>query len=161
MATSSLTRAVQSSLKDGSRWWMRNNEPGSDPYLAVHLVGGIDAKGAVLVKDENDNETRVPVRLLAGLLHPMNLDQQPDCSLLAHLSEAALLANLLTRDGLALPYTTTGNVLTSLNPCKRVPELYALRGTGAARHGERAAAQVRCGVARGDAGRPLRVRRRG
>ena len=115
---------VQSSLTDGSRWWMRNNEPGSDPYFAVHLVGCVDAKGTVLVKDENDNETRVPARLLEGLLYPMNLDQQPDCSLLAHLSEAALLANLLSRDGLTLPYTTTGNVLTSLNPCKRVPELY-------------------------------------
>ena len=124
MATASLTRAVQSSLTDGSRWWMRNNEPGSDPYIEVHLVGPIDAKGTVLVQDENDNETRVPARLLEGLLYPMNLDQQPETSLLAHLSEAALLANLLTRDGLTLPYTTTGNVLTSLNPCKRVPELY-------------------------------------
>ena len=65
--------------------------------------------------------------------------------------EVALLANLLTRDGLTLPYTTTGNVvslnprladpehrsatytcepypgqLTSINPCKPVPELYSV-----------------------------------
>ena len=108
-------------LKDGSKSWMRNNST-KIPYVAVHLLGEVDAEGKVLVKDEAGTETRAQ----SEGLYPTNLDQQPDCSLLFHLSEAALLANLLTRDALTLPYTTTGNVLTSINPCKPVPELYSV-----------------------------------
>ena len=108
-------------LKNGSKSWMRNNSA-KVPYVAVHLVGEVDAEGKVLVKDEAGTKTRAQ----SEGLYPTNLDQQPDCSLLFHLSEAALLANLLTRDALTLPYTTTGNVLTSINPCKPVPELYSV-----------------------------------
>jgi len=98
------------------------NDSAKVPYVAVQVVGEVDAEGKVLVKDEAGTETRTH----SESLYPMNLDQQPDCSLLFHLSEAALLSNLLTRDALTLPYTTTGNVLTSINPCKPVPDLYSV-----------------------------------
>ena len=43
---------------------------------------------------------------------------------LFHISEATLLANLLKRSALSL-IPTTGNVLTSINPCKPVEGLYS------------------------------------
>ena len=111
--TSSRTRDVST--------WMRTDRA-KVPYVAVQVVGEVDAQGKVLVKDEGGTETRTH----SESLYPMNLGQQPDCSLLFHLSEAALLSNLLTRDALTLPYTTTGNVLTSINPCKPLPDLYSV-----------------------------------
>lgn len=116
----SMTR-TSSRNRDVSKSWMRNDSA-KVPYVAVQVVGEVDAEGKVLVKDEAGTETRTH----SESLYPMNLGQQPDCSLLFHLSEAALLSNLLTRDALTLPYTTTGNVLTSINPCKPVPDLYSV-----------------------------------
>lgn len=116
----SMTR-TSSRTQDVSKLWMRNDSA-KVPYVAVQVVGEVDTEGKVLVKDEAGTETRAHSKSL----YPMNLDQQPDCSLLFHLSEAALLSNLLTRDALTLPYTTTGNVLTSINPCKPVPDLYSV-----------------------------------
>ena len=108
-------------LEVGSKSWQRNYG-GGPPYIAVEIISAVNAEGQALVKDAAGAETRVA----AEDLFPTNIDQQPDCSLLFHLSEAALLANLLTRDALTLPYTTTGNVLTSINPCKPVPDLYSV-----------------------------------
>ena len=116
------TQATMSSAApDATKKWMRNDSA-KVPYVAVQVVGEADAEGKVLVKDEAGTQTRTN----SDGLYSMNLDQQPDCSLLFHLSEAALLANLLTRDALTLPYTTTGNVLTSINPCKPLPDLYSV-----------------------------------
>ena len=112
---------MSSAAPDATKKWMRNDSA-KVPYVAVQVVGEADAEGKVLVKDEAGTQTRTN----SDGLYSMNLDQQPDCSLLFHLSEAALLANLLTRDSLTLPYTTTGNVLTSINPCKPLPDLYSV-----------------------------------
>ena len=112
---------MSSAAPDATKKWMRNDSA-KVPYVAVQVVGEADAEGKVLVKDEAGTQTRTN----SDGLYSMNLDQQPDCSLLFHLSEAALLANLLTRDALTLPYTTTGNVLTSINPCKPLPDLYSV-----------------------------------
>jgi len=58
-------------------------------------------------------------------LSPANDETQPDNSFLFHLSEATLLSNTLLRAEQSQPYTYTGNILTSVNPCKPMPELYS------------------------------------
>ena len=125
MATPVLARmkSITKYCQPGSQMHMRNTSSSNPPYVMVTVVeADLDAAGTVLIKEEAGTQARVAV----ADLFPVNLDQQPDCSLLFHISEATLLANLLKRDAISLPYTTTGNVLTSINPCKPVENLYSI-----------------------------------
>ena len=68
-----------------------------------------------------DAEVCVPLAALA----PANMgDPAPDNALLIHLSDGAVLDNLLQRYRRDEPYTYTGSILSSLNPCKSLPHLY-------------------------------------
>lgn len=90
-----------------------------DPFIMVEVIAD---KGATTdVKLPDGSQTSVD----SSTLSPMVTDSTTDMAMLLHLSEATVLDNLLRRYGNAEPYTYTGEILTSVNPCKVVPGIYA------------------------------------
>jgi myosin heavy subunit len=99
------------------------------------LPRGVSADPYVLVDLEADNGTEASVRLPDGAkatvpssaISPPVTDSTTDMAMLMHLSEATVLDNLLQRYRANEPYTYTGEILTSVNPCRRQPELHTAK----------------------------------
>ena len=83
------------------------------PFVLV-TVKGFEADQVRVCTAGSAAEQRVP----ASALSASNSEVQPDNALLLNLSEAALLDNILRRYSQEEPYTFTGGILTSVNPCK-------------------------------------------
>ena len=107
MATPVLARmkSITRYCQPGSVMYMRNQKSSNPPYVMVTVMEGPQDANTVLIKEADGTQTRAAT----ADLFPDNLDQQPDCSLLFHISEATLLANLLKRDAISLPYTPPSN----------------------------------------------------
>ena len=111
---------VVGNIGEGSVCWLRHDDP---PYVKVVVDGQpVDGKVDVMLQAAGKKGVRVEV----AALWPANSGEPtPDNSRLFHLSEATLLANTLERYGCDKPYTFTGSILTSVNPCKRLDDLYS------------------------------------
>ena len=110
-------------LSAGSVAWLSQPSDEAEPFMMVDIEAVEEAKGEALVKPKG---ARVkPWIVKSELLAARNDDTQPDNVQLFEFSQAALLDNVTRRYDAAEPYTYTGDILTSVNPCEKLPKLYA------------------------------------
>ena len=116
----------------GAQVWLRRADGDSlheaeqtcGPFVLAEVVDPGDGQdGPVEVRRVG---SQVSQSCAPGALSARSGETQPDNALLMSLSQASLLENILRRyqEG-GSPYTYTGGILTSVNPCKAVPELYS------------------------------------
>ncbi len=108
----------------GSQCWVRSRA-GVAPYELVR-VSEVSADATALVVADAAGEAGEAARwrVRCAELHPANVETQADNVALFEFSEAALLDNILRRYADATPYTYTGAILTSVNPCTPLRHLY-------------------------------------
>ena len=94
--------------------WTSSEEKPQAPFVLVDILD-VQDDGAVHVSSKPSG---IEMMVVASALSAKNAEPQPDNALLLNLSEAALLDNLLVRYQAEEPYTYTGGILTSVNPCK-------------------------------------------
>ena len=101
-------------------FWLRNPDPSADEvFVLCDLVGEQAPDGEVTVKLQNKKEMAVHSSELSTA-NPQNF-VCPDNTMLIHLSEATLLANVRSRYAAQDIYTFTGTILLALNPFKSLP----------------------------------------
>ena len=103
------------------RCWFRNPDSASDEvYILGSVVGETeDGSGDMMVKLDNKKQHAVnPADIFKA-----NPDGfiAPDNTMLIHLSEATLLANLRSRFASKEIYTLTGSILLAMNPFEALP----------------------------------------
>ena len=118
----------------------RGIEVGCKAWLASHVLDEPPPEPYVMVTVKaNEGPSQVRVTLPASVkpppynersvqqsaLSPICEGTVTDMVMLLNLSEATVLDNMITRYNKGEPYTYTGEILTSVNPCKPVAELYS------------------------------------
>jgi myosin heavy subunit len=91
-----------------------------EPYVLVDILADQGQSSRVKPRGAG-SEQLVP----NTALYPTNDATTPDMVMLLNFSEATILANMITRYDEQLPYTYTGEILTSINPCKRIDGIYS------------------------------------
>ena len=123
-------------LAKGMNVWIPNpadKDPKAAPFLAAQVVSPVSGTQA-RVALRNGTEVsvdvdKVDVANTVTVVTDADERSEPDnCSLL-HLSEATLLHNTQLRFQRDEIYTLTGQIVTSLNPCKQLPALYDAAAT--------------------------------
>ena len=103
-------------------WLPANSLPrglhGDDPYLLVDIVSDSGSRTTVRLPDGSTATVDT-----SGLSPPVS-EEATDMAMLLHMSEATVLDNLLKRYKAAEPYTYTGEILMSVNPCERLEKLH-------------------------------------
>ena len=104
-------------------WLPANSLPrglhGDDPYLLVDIVSDSGSRTTVRLPDGSTATVDT-----SGLSPPVS-EEATDMAMLLHMSEATVLDNLLKRYKAAEPYTYTGEILMSVNPCERLEKLHS------------------------------------
>ena len=127
-------------LAKGMNVWIPNpadKDPKAAPFLAAQVVSPVSGTQA-RVALRNGTEVsvdvdKVDVANTVTVVTDADERSEPDnCSLL-HLSEATLLHNTQLRFQRDEIYTLTGQIVTSLNPCKQLPALYDAAAMAATR----------------------------
>ena len=99
--------------------WAHPTAPApKEPFVLVEVLSATSKTCTVRGKG---GEQTVP----ASALSPPSPGMVPDMSMLFNFSEATVLDNLIQRYREGHPYTYTGEILTSVNPCRRIDSLYA------------------------------------
>jgi hypothetical protein len=106
LTVASLPKALQSAFRD--------------PFVRVEVVTNDGRKSSVRLPDTHNTTCEVDASALSPTAGENTV---ADSTRLLHLSEATVLANLVQRYMANEPYTYTGEILTSVNPCTRLPEL--------------------------------------
>ena len=109
----------------GTEFWHETGEQ-EVPFVRVVAVEGSLAGKDVLVRpvgeDGDDASAKtVPARSVHTVGDTESQPPVPDNSLLSRLSTPTMLRNLVRRYQVQEPYTFTGNILTSINPCRALP----------------------------------------
>ena len=111
----------------GGAVWVRSDALGpasvSDPFILATLGTGDAGKGSVFVKVEGHDQQAVPSNAVWSANTGAAANGLPENTQLPHLSPAALLHNLTVRSIAEQPYTYTGKIVLSVNPCKPMPHL--------------------------------------
>ncbi|KAL1503284.1 hypothetical protein AB1Y20_011337 [Prymnesium parvum] len=107
-------------LSAGGTAWLSQPDD-AEPYLLVDLLAVGEAAATVTPRGSRVAPWEVPLASLAAA----NEETQPDNVALYHFSQPALLDNISRRYAAGQPYTYTGEILTSVNPCEPLGALYA------------------------------------
>ena len=122
--------AEKAGFEAGALCWVANPMGSAMPYSLVEVVEAQDGADDVLVTPHGgappaEGEAPASRRVAAKKLYAHNADTQPDNVLLFNFSQPSLLDNVIRRYDAKAPYTYTGGILTSVNPCESLPTLYA------------------------------------
>ena len=113
----------QATLSAGTVAWLSQPDDEAEPFMLVDVEEIDETAGEAAVKPKGSRIKTWRVKLTA--LAARNEDTQPDNVQLFEFSQAALLDNVMRRYSAAEPYTYTGDILTSVNPCEKMPKLYS------------------------------------
>ena len=114
-------------LPQNSKGWVHHSDwpasAGAAPTEKIYgLVNVVTSDNGMVQVQIPGVSGDYPVPLSA--IFPANEETTADMATMFNMSEATVLDNLLQRYMVGEPYTSTGNILMSVNPCRLIPALY-------------------------------------